>query len=383
MARQVRQLDRQEGRAETMSVPFKVTVLNTGSQNEFGATNKNNSFKNRLPNPITLNGNWRVGLESISLPNSTTFASKLNPGKRNLFHHRYVRRRRNPGPSDSDLTIHLTFTDEDLKTVAQTVDGVGFMKSVFNQMEQWRMQGTIADNYPCYSYNVNGEDQHTYSKWKWDGEELVSDNALTYKAVGQGLPFFLIDLQLGLKMGWFILGQYGQYDLGPNLKQELFDPNMVPDINGSPSGDVQEPLRSGHSLAGKYVFWTANDAVWGRNGTNSDNGYVRLSHHCNWRFSNLNAAFEEVVGSGRRTLMCYSNVAVPAVVGGQNTDILREFDYGVNGSGTTYFEPTRVQYMKVRSNRMDIIEVEIAEKTGKLAQLAEGTTTVTLSFIPG
>lgn len=80
--------------------------------------------------------------------------------------------------------------------------------------------------------------------------------------------------------------------------------------------------------------------------------------------------------------MCYSNVATSSVVGGQTTDLLREFDYGANGSGSIYFEPNRVQYIGLRSNTLDILEVQIAEKTGALSELMEETTSIALNFQP-
>ena len=97
-------------------------------------------------------------------------------------------------------------------------------------------------------------------------------------------------------MGWFEKNASFEYSLGPNLKQELFDPNIVPEINGANGGDVYEN-GVGHPNRAKYVFWTAYDFTWGRNGANNEHGYARLSYHCNWRFININAAFREAVGN--------------------------------------------------------------------------------------
>ena len=110
----------------------------------------------------------------------------------------------------------------------------------------------------AFHTQCNREEQRTYWKWKWEGDELVSEYGLTYKGDALGRPYFVIDLQLGTKMGWFRYNEYGQYagqyELGPNLKQELFDPNIIPEINGHPSGNVLEPVGSGHQNAGRYVF---------------------------------------------------------------------------------------------------------------------------------
>lgn len=42
-----------------------------------------------------------------------------------------------------------------------------------------------------------------YWKWKWEGDELVFDNEDMYKIDLIMRFFFLIDLVMGVKMGWF------------------------------------------------------------------------------------------------------------------------------------------------------------------------------------
>ena len=67
--------------------PFRLVLISTSSVNEYDNTNSN--FKNRLPTPIRLEGEWQVALDDISLPGSTSFADKLNPHKRILMHTSY------------------------------------------------------------------------------------------------------------------------------------------------------------------------------------------------------------------------------------------------------------------------------------------------------
>ena len=294
----------------------------------------------------------------------------------------YLRRKRIQCSCDVDVKAFTIFTHNNLERITPSVDGVGFMKSVVNFFEQKRIENKVGDD-ARFSYTVNGEEQRMYIKFKWEGDELVTDNESTWKAMsGRDLkyPCMFIKLSLALNKGWLELPRNGVYKLVPNLKQELFDPTVVQDIQNS--GDVFES-DSTHVNASKQVFWTASDFWYGVSGQEFlDRVYVRLSYNCNWRFLNLNSAFESAVGSGRRTLMCYSNVATSSVVGGQTTDLLREFDYGANGSGSIYFEPNRVQYIGLRSNTLDILEVQIAEKTGALSELTEGTTSIALNFQP-
>jgi len=44
------------------------------------------------------------------------------------------------------------------------------------------------------------------------------------------------------------------------------------------------------------------------------------------------------------------------------------------------YEPSQIQYKPVRSNRLDIVEMQLAENDGKLVDFASGVTSVTLHF---
>ena len=137
-------------------------------------------------------GKWRW---TKSLPNTTHFVQKLNTtNKLNLFHTRILRRNRNPVAGDADVPFHFSFDRDDLAKVTPTVDGVGFMKTVFDSLKKWRIEDVL-DTLPRYSHTVNGNEKRTYWKWKWQGDELVSDNEDTYKGDRAGRPYFL---RLGL-----------------------------------------------------------------------------------------------------------------------------------------------------------------------------------------
>lgn len=60
--------------------------------------------------------------------------------------------------------------------------------------------------------------------------------------------------------------------------------------------------------------------------------------------------------------------AAVLIVGNQIIDLIREVQYHREDRGTVYFEPVHMQYLPVRSNRMDTIEVQIAETDGTLVQ---------------
>ena len=54
---------------------------------------------------------------------------------------------------------------------------------------------------------------------------------------------------------------------------------------------------------------------------------MELSIFCNWRFLNLDQAFQNVVGSRSRSLLIYSDVGGSSVVGNQVTDLLRQVNF--------------------------------------------------------
>ena len=65
------------------------------------------------------------------------------------------------------------------------------------------------------------------------------------------------------------------------------------------------------------------------------------------------------------------------VVGNQVTDLLREIP---PESSKGSYEPVHIQYLPVRSDVIDIIELQVAENDGKLVEFSSGVTSVTLHF---
>ena len=176
---------------------------------------------------------------------------------------------------------------------------------------------------------------------------------------------FKINRTLALKMGWLKETTPENYVLGPNLRQEFFT-DLVPDLK-----NMTHDLGDGHKLGhgkDKPAFWMV------------DQGLLTLSVTCNWRFMNLNQAFEAVAGTRSRSLFVYSDVGGSSVVGNQVTDLLREVNFRRKEEGVQYFEPLHIQYIPLRKQVLDIIETQVAETTGDLARFGEGNTIVTLHF---
>ena len=99
------------------------------------------------------------------------------------------------------------------------------------------------------------------------------------------------------------------------------------------------------------------------------NKRLHLSRMAEWQFNNLNASFEKVVGTSKRTLMVSSDVVESSVVESGKFHLLREVQLLRTGEGESTVEPLHHQWIKVRGNHLEIVEVEIASTSGPLAIL--------------
>ena len=69
------------------------------------------------------------------------------------------------------------------------------------------------------------------------------------------------------------------------------------------------------------------------------NNQLHLSRLVEWQFNNLNAPFEKLVGTSKRTVMVYSDVAESTVVGSGKFPLLREVQLLRTGDGQNMVEP--------------------------------------------
>lgn len=151
-----------------MSESFYVTLPSHSSKNEF-PNNTANHFKIRLPQPLRLEGQgWKVGLSSIALPDANVTLPSLSDDV-TLGYSSWRR---------IEILDHYTqgevFTVRELKNVFSNVDGVGFMKSMIAFFEQRRIYNNSGPKFGA-AY-VTKERKRTYVKFKWEGDDLVTDN---------------------------------------------------------------------------------------------------------------------------------------------------------------------------------------------------------------
>ena len=336
---------------------FYVALPSHANRREF-PQNQANSFKIRLPHPLHLpGGQWQVGLNAISLPDTRVNMYDLLKKGDHVMNIRWIQ---DIPPSIKQESIETAETNiDDLKDLDWIVDGVSFMKAAINHVEQQRRATAVLGG-----KFVNASGQHTYVKFRWEGEDLMIDNTNVCHCGPSSTPSFSVHTKSAVKMGWIVLSptHSSGFQLGPNLQQEFLGdqiPTMAP---GSGWNHLVD-------LSGNPVFWAVNARH-----------YLDLSMSCSWRFTNLNTAFRSIVGEPTRSLDVYSDVTGSIVLGNRVTDLLREVMYQRKGRSSVYFESTHIQYIPLRKEVVDFVEINVAETNGDLTKFGAGNTIVTLHF---
>ena len=336
---------------------FYVALPSHANRREF-PQNQAHSFKIRLPHPLHLpGGQWQVGLSAISLPDTRVNMYDLVKKGDHVMGIKWIQTVPTPVSHDSHESALAKI--DNLKDLDWIVDGVSFRKAAINHVEQQRRAKVVLGG-----KFVNDYGRHMYVKFRWEGEDLVIDNTNICHCGAVTTPNVAFHTKLALKMGWIVLSSTHSsgFVLGPNLQQEFLR-DQVPDMKpGTAWNDLNDD-------DGFPVFWAVNA-----------NTYLDLSMSCNWRFTNLNAAFRSIVGEPTCSLHVYSDVAGSIVVGNRVTDLLREVMYQRKGRGSLYFEPLHIQYIPLRKEVVDIVETNVAGTNGDLTKFGPGNTIVTLHF---
>ena len=163
--------------------------------------------------------------------------------------------------------------------------------------------------------------------------------------------------------------------LGPNIQYSL--PIKTYDETTGPVGhryreyyDWEGDVYEGVNYTSRaFTILTADNVKW-----------VRLFPAFEWRLNNLDASFEKIVGTRKRTVMVYSDLVESTKVGSGKFPLLREVQLLRTGDGESTAEPLHHQWIKLRGQQLDILEVEIASTSGPLANLPPGKTLVTIGL---
>ena len=329
-------------------------VLVSDPTKEF-PTNNTSSFKVRLPEPLELKGGgWKVGLAAISTPDATLDLSRLtnaiNPRVLIVGSKLVNSLRADAIPVHHQVIMQMKDVMHDLGVV----DGVSLMKVLIRKSQFYEMKEAQSKSKRLYDrFRVT---------YEWDGEDLpmlakdLDDIALT---TGMAFVQWHVHVTMAKLMGWLVETGKDKNALGPNLRYELLYKTQQ---RGNYYKDVKNRELSRHDL------WKI------------ESDHLQLSQTINWRFSNLNVTFREVVGEPSRTFLVYSDLVDSNIVGGQQHALVREVEYRRLGQGVAYFEPLHIQWLPCRREYMDLVEVEIAESHGGLVKFGSGRTLITFVF---
>ena len=382
-----------------MSKIQRLTLISDAT-NEF-PKNANNSFKVRLPERLTLPGEgWHASLMSLTVPDqgqsnavvatdphtqvvkfSVTYLTRLwiDMGSPSSSGYRRVRFK------TKEYVVEL----EDIMSAQHSVtSGNEFWQRVMQEVHNLTMQKLMYEQ--DYAKTYDGDEKPIVSlKKTWMPMMTWKDNALILHAVPEEELFnsnktnttsaFSLDLSVAEKFGFIEEPKgWSGYRLGPNL--QFTCPTVTYDSQTLPSGSS---FRTPYNWNGEHYKGTQPSDVSNEVMDHMfvvKNKRLHRSRMVEWQFNNLNVSFETIVGTSKRTLMVYSDVVESTVVGSGKFPLLCEVQLLRTGEGESTAEPLHHQWIKVRGNQLDIIEVEIASTGGPLAILPPGKTIVTIGL---
>ena len=356
--------------------------------------NANNSFKVRLPERLSLPGEgWHASLMSLTVPDQgqSNAVIAADPHTKVIRYKHPIMTRKWTDTGDPATSGYLSIRYpsstkmielEEIMNPSQIVStGNQFWKRVMQTLhnkimtevmkDQWNASVTEPDRKPIVFVKKHGMPQ-----LKWKEESLVIEAIFKQELMNNvhvSMVEFYINVDIALKFGLLRrkTGKTGyatsDFVIGPNLQYSL--PTKTYDETTGPvgsryrsyynwEGDVYEGVnyisRAFSIVTEDYVHW------------------LRLFPAFEWRLNNLDASFEKIVGTRKRTVMVYSDLVESTVVGSGKYPLLREVQLLRTGDGESTAEPLHHQWIKVRGNQLDILEVEIASTGGPLAILPPG-----------
>ena len=364
--------------------------------------NTNNSFKVRLPEPLSLPGaGWHASLMSLTVPDegqsNAVIASDPHTKVIRYKHPISTRKWTDTGdPSTSGyasintaLSTKMIELEEIMNATQIVSTGSQFWKRVMQTLhnkimsevmkDQWNASVAERDRKPIVFVNKHGMPQLS-----WKGESLVIEAIAKKELLNMAqvsMVEFYINVDIALKFGLLRrkTGKTGyatsDFVLGPNLQYSL--PTKTYDESTGPvgsryrtyynwEGDVYEGV---NFIGSAFSIMTADNVKW-----------LRLFPAFEWQLNNLDASFEKIVGTRKRTVMVYSDLVESTVVGSGKYPLLREVQLLRTGDGESTVEPLHHQWIKLRGQQLDIVEVEIASTAGPLTILPPGKTIVTIGL---
>ena len=297
--------------------------------------NANNSFKVRLPERLSLPGEgWHASLMSLTVPDqgqsNAIIAADPHTKVVRYTYPQMVRKWTDTGDPSTSGYLSVTVPKvigmielEDVMNPSQIVStGSQFWKRVMQTMHNFIMHTAMKDQ---WSELLKDRDRkpivfikkHGIPRLSWQGESLVIEAIAKEELLNMAqinMVEFYINVDIALKFGLLRIktGKTGSnqsdYVLGPNLQYSL--PTKTYDETTGPVGsryrtyyNWEGEVYEGVNFTSRAFFIvTADNVKW-----------MRLHQAFEWRLNNLDASFEKIVGTRRRTVMVYSDLVESTV----------------------------------------------------------------------
>ena len=357
---------------------FYLTLPSHSSLQEF-PQNANNNFKVRLPKLIRLDeGDWKVALASISMPNpKNAFPSWLTDDVVLFTVTSYYSQENNTSNKIGfETDMKLPHIGRHMDLTSMTLHDC--LRGLVAHMEKIVIESRL---FPGWMIGSPSDAKVFYPEFIVQDKEIVLDTSkIQMSDIGNdGLyyPAIWINRKLAYELGWF---EDDSEESDPQFAVKL-GPNLCVKINGHEIPSTND-IQSRYTASGHAEIVTHSNRYWivPRRADGSLMNYIRLSLSVSWRFINLDYAFSNVFDHSTRSLYVYSDVGGSSVLGDQITDFIREVNYKREGKGSFYFEPTHLHYIPLRKETLDILQVQVGEETGQLVNFGRGITTVTFHF---
>ena len=367
--------------------------------------NANNSFKVRLPERLLLPGEgWHASLMSLTVPDQgqSNAIIAADPHTKVLkFKMTYVIRKYVTGiyrfvelkTVDCEVELEEIMNANQVVTtgsmfwqrVMQEVHNKS-MHNVMSEQMQWLVKEP--DQRPIVSAKKNAMPQLSWKKGGLVIQAIPESDLI--KADKSAISDIFINLAIALKFG-LVLEKTSQnrttYELGPNLQYTLPRATYT---NQTQPDNTDATHRAAYNWNGEQYMTVNPTKVFGNTGnitddplqvvTHSGVKFLQLSLIVEWRLNNLDASFEKIFGTRKRTVMVYSDLVESTVVGSGKYPLLREVQLLRTGDGESTTEPLHHQWIKLRGQQLEMVEVEIASTSGPLAILPPGKTLVTIGL---
>ena len=364
--------------------------------------NTNNSFKVRLPEPLSLQGEgWHASLMSLTVPDQgqSNAIIAADPHTKVIRYIIPISTRKWTDTGDPTTSGYLSITtpratemielEEIMNSTQIVATGSEFWKRVKQTLhnrimthvmtDQWSASVAEPDRKPIVFVNKHGMPQLSRKEESLVIKAIPKKDLLNNRQIN--MVEFYINVDIALEFGLLRrkTGKTGyttsDFVIGPNLQYSL--PTKTYDET---TGPVGSRYRSYYSWEGD-VYEGVNFTSRAFTIVEADNvKWMRLHQAFEWQLNNLDASFEKIVGTRKRTVMVYSDLVESTIVGSGKYPLLREVQLLRTGDGESTAEPLHHHWIKLRGQQLDIVKVEIASTSGPLAILPPGKTIVTIGL---